>query len=78
MRPKLGKIIKKSYAGKLTAKCYAPWLYRGETKDTYFNYRAYQTSFRNVDTYSAAKDESKQRLILGIESSFNDCCAAIV
>ena len=72
MRPALSQLTDRIYIPKLLVKRFSPYFYSGETDLTYHNYRSFQT--RNL------KEEAQndQNLVLGIESSFNDTCAAIV
>ena len=84
-RPFLGLVANRIYAYKFRAKSYAPYLYAGETEQNYFNYRSFQTSLRDkvaadiiAQKQLEASNPSKQRLILGLECSFNDSCAAVV
>lgn len=71
-RPMLGNIINKIYIPKFKVKRFAPYMYKGETDSTHHNYRTFQTS-------NISKDKQGDKsLILGIESSFDDACAAIV
>ena len=46
-RPFLGHMANRIYAYKFRSKSYAPWLYGGENDTNYFNYRMFQTSFKD-------------------------------
>jgi hypothetical protein len=52
-RPFLGVLVNKIYVNKLKGKSYVPWVYGGETKDNYFNYRSFQTSVKMFDEIKA-------------------------
>jgi tRNA A37 threonylcarbamoyltransferase TsaD len=78
-------MVQKIYSHKLKTKSYAPWLYGGENEKNYFNYRMFQTSFKDKVAQQIIEqkqvestDLTKRRLILGLECSFNDSCASVV
>jgi hypothetical protein len=52
-RPFLGQLVNKVYINKFKGKSYVPWVYAGETKDNYFNYRSFQTSSKMYDSIKA-------------------------
>ena len=70
-------IIKHVYIPKFNVKRYSPYLYAGEKAIDYFNMRSYQTSNKDARVRLGEHADST-RLILGIESSFDDSCAGIV
>lgn len=59
---------------KFKAKCFSSYLYAGETEESYNNYQ-YSC---NKSTVFADKNRSKDEVILGIESSFDDSAASLV
>lgn len=76
-RPKLRNIVRHVYIPKMNVKRYSPYLYAGEKSADYFNMRYFQTSNRSSKVKLGEKEQT-QRLILGVESSFDDSCAGIV
>lgn len=62
------------YIPKFKAKAFCSYLYAGENKENYSDYSIYQTN----DTIFGNKSRSRDELILGIESSFDDSAASLV
>ena len=76
-RPELAPIVNHVYIPKFNVKRYSPYLYAGEKTPEYFNLRYFQTSNRD-NSVKLGEPGPSQRLIMGIESSFDDSCAGIV
>ena len=68
------RIVNKIYINKWNVKRQSPYLYSGEKHPDYFNQRYFQTN--NKEGLGRSPDD--KRLILGIESSFDDSCAGVV
>ena len=62
---------------KFNVKCFSPYIYAGENKDTYHNYHKFQTT-NAEDLGRKQASGKKDRLILGVETSFDDTCSAVV
>ena len=73
-RPRLGNLINSVYIPKLKVKMILSEMYQSESLE---NYNKYDT-FIEKDTIFADKDRSKEEVIMGIESSFDDSCASLV
>ena len=58
-------------------KRFSPYIYSGENKDNYHNYHKYQES-NEEDLGRKLNDDQKKKLILGVETSFDDTCSAVV
>jgi tRNA A37 threonylcarbamoyltransferase TsaD len=68
-------VISKIYIPKFNVKLYAPFMYSGEKSSIPWNH------YRNLsDTPKGPSENYKndKRLLLGIESSFDDTCASVV
>ena len=74
-RPAIQPIVHEIYIPKFNVKRYSPYLYAGEKTSEFFNLRYFHTN--NKEKLGDERDEGK-RLILGIESSFDDSCAGVV
>lgn len=74
-KAELQSLVERIYIHKWNVKRQSPYLYAGEKTPEYFNQRYFQTN--NALKSDDSRDPDK-RLILGIESSFDDSCAGIV
>lgn len=75
MRPRLEKIINNVYLPKLKAKSFGAFLYGGETDETY---RDYTISLNEPNIIFSSPNRSRDEVILGIESSFDDSAACLI
>ena len=76
-RPGIFHVVNKIYVPKFNVKCFSPYIYAGENKETYHNYRTFQTA--NAEDLGRKQSRGKRdRLILGVETSFDDTCSAVV
>ena len=73
-RPRLGSLINNVYIPKLKVKMIFSEIYQPETLE---NYNKYDT-FIEKDKIFGDKDRSRDEVILGVESSFDDSCASLV
>lgn len=73
-RPRLTYLTNNIYIPKLKAKSFANYLYAGENADNYSNYRM----VNNHNTLFNDTSRSKEEVILGIESSFDESAASLV
>ena len=76
-REHLKPLVKNVYMNKLKVKRYSPYIYAGERNEEYFNLRYFQTNNR-IKLGHNESNSSDRRMILGIESSFDDTAAGIV
>lgn len=74
-RPRLSLLINNVYIPKFKAKSFAAFLYGGESSETYSNYHV---SLNEPNAVFNNADRSKNDLILGIESSFDESAASLV
>lgn len=73
-RPRLSKVIDGVYIPKFKAKAFASYLYAGENADNYNDFSIYQSK----NAIFGNKERSKDEVILGIESSFDDSAASLI
>ena len=73
-RPRLATLVNGIYIPKFKAKSFAAFLYGGENPDTYNNYLL---SVNEPNKIFGDKNRSKDDLILGIESSFDESAASL-
>lgn len=74
LRPRLSVLCKNIYIPKFRAKSFAPYLYAGETESTYNDYK----TFSNKTHLFGNSERSREELVLGIHSSFDDSSASLV
>lgn len=74
LRPRLGTLVNQIYIPKFKSKAYGGYMYGGENDETYNNYS--QSIEKNH--IFGNKERSKDDVILGIESSFDDSAAGLV
>lgn len=74
-RPRLSMLVNNVYIPKLKAKSFAAFLYGGESSETHSNYKL---SLNEPNTVFNKADRSRDDLILGIESSFDESAASLV
>ena len=76
-RPGITQLINRIYIPKFNVKRFSPYIYSGENKDNYHNYHKHQ-EYNEEDLGRKPKGKQKKRLILGVETSFDDTCSAVV
>jgi hypothetical protein len=74
LRPRLASIVNHIYIPKFKAKVFASYLYDGENSEVYNDYRKSVVKSKIFSDVNRSKDD----LILGIESSFDDSAAGLV
>jgi hypothetical protein len=62
------------YIPKFKVKTYSSYMYNGETSENYSNYNQFQTKNELFDDKTRSRDD----LILGIESSFDDSSCSLI
>jgi len=70
-------MVKQIYLNKWQVKRYSPYIYAGENTPEYFNLH-YSQSNTKERLGQKLESGSERKMILGIESSFDDSCAGIV
>ena len=74
-RPRLANLVNSIYIPKLKVKSFAAYLYGGET---YENHSSYNEVNNGPNKVFEDKDRSRDELILGIESSFDESAACLI
>lgn len=74
-RPRLAHLMNNIYIPKLKAKAFAAFVYAGETNE---NHSDYQKSINGPNLLFDNPERSRDDLILGIESSFDESAASLV
>ena len=74
MRPRLGKLMNNVYIPKFKTKAFASFMYGGENDSTYNDYN----SFVEKNKIFGNSSRSKNDVILGIETSYNESSASLV
>lgn len=73
-RPRLSYVMNNVYIPKFKVKSFSSFIYSGESSENYNNY----SLCVNKNTLFADKNRSRDSVILGIESSFDDSAASLV